>query len=79
MPGRYGRPLCPDHSRLLSSLPQSPWHIYGGEGEPRAVTGQRQCASVVTELYQDAFGGSCSENGTTIMQCERRQRDWQDA
>lgn len=79
MPGRYGRPLFPDHSMLLSSLPHIPWHIYGGEGEQMAVTVQMQFESVVTELYQDAFVGSSIENGTTIMQFDLRKRDWQGA
>jgi hypothetical protein len=44
-----------------------------------AVTVQRQFASVVTALYQDAFVGSSIENGTTIMQFDLRKRDWQGA
>jgi Transposase len=79
MPSRYGRPLFPDHSMLLSSLPHIPWHIYGGEGEQMAVTVQMQFESVVTELYQDAFVGSSIENGTTIIQFDLRKRDWQGA
>jgi hypothetical protein len=42
-----------------------------------AVTVQRQCESVVTELSQDAFVGSSSDNGTTIMQFDLRKRDFQ--
>lgn len=42
-----------------------------------AVTVQMQFASVVTELYQDAFGGSSIENGTTILQFALRKRDLQ--
>jgi Transposase len=42
-----------------------------------AVTVQTQFESVVTELYQDAFVGSSSENGTTIMQFARRKLDFQ--
>lgn len=76
MPGRYGRPLFPDPSRLLSSLPHSSWHIYGGEGKQMAVTVQMQCESVVIALSQDAFVGSSIENGTTMMQFDLRKRDW---
>jgi hypothetical protein len=32
-----------------------------------AVMVQMQFESAVTELYEDAFGGSSSENGTTII------------
>jgi hypothetical protein len=42
-----------------------------------AVTVQMQFASVVTELYQDAFVGSSIENGTTIMQFDLRKLDLQ--
>jgi hypothetical protein len=42
-----------------------------------AVTVQRQFASVVTELYQDAFVGSSIENGTTIIQFALRKLDFQ--
>jgi len=42
-----------------------------------AVTVQRQCESVVTERYQNAFVGSSIENGTTIMQFDRRKLDLQ--
>jgi len=42
-----------------------------------AVTGQRQCESVVTERYQNAFVGSSIENGPTIMQFDRRKLDLQ--
>ena len=42
-----------------------------------AVTVQRQFASVVTELYQDAFVGSSIENGTTIIQFDLRKLDFQ--
>jgi hypothetical protein len=77
MPGRYGRPFVLAHAMLRSSPPRIPWHVYGGEGGQRAVTVQMQCASVVTDLSQDAFGGSSIEHGTTIMQFDLRQRDWQ--
>ena len=40
-----------------------------------AVTGQRQFASVVTALSQDAFVGSSIENGATILACDLRKRD----
>jgi Transposase len=42
-----------------------------------AVMVQMQFESAVTELYEDAFGGSSSENGTTIIQFDLRQRDFQ--
>jgi hypothetical protein len=32
---------------------------------------------VVTEIDEDAFGGSSIENGTTIIQCDRRKLDFQ--
>jgi len=38
-----------------------------------AVTVQRQFASVVTEIYQDAFVGSSIEHGTTVIQCDLRR------
>ena len=41
-----------------------------------AVTVQRQFASAVTELYQDAFVGSSMENGTTIIQLDLRKQDF---
>src|SRR5712691_955968 len=44
-----------------------------------AVTVQMQFTSAVTELYQDAFGGSAMENGTTIIQFDLRQHDFHDA
>ena len=40
-----------------------------------AVTGQRQFASVVTALSQDAFVGSSIENRATILACDLRKRD----
>ena len=42
-----------------------------------AVTVQRQCTSVVTEMSQDAFVGSSIANGATLIQCDLRQRDVQ--
>jgi hypothetical protein len=42
-----------------------------------AVTVQRQFASVVTEMYQDAFIGSSIENGATIITFDRRNLDFQ--
>ena len=42
-----------------------------------AVTVQRQCASAVTEMSQDAFVGSSIENGATIITFDLRQRDLQ--
>src|SRR6266571_4299692 len=42
-----------------------------------AVTVQRQCTSVVTEMSQDAFVGSSIENGATIIQFDLRKRDFQ--
>src|SRR2546426_6984656 len=44
-----------------------------------AVTVQMQFESVVTEIYQDAFVGSSIENGTTIIQFDLRQLDFQRA
>jgi hypothetical protein len=45
-------------------------------GGQMAVTIQRQCASAVTELYEDAFGGSSMENGTTMITFDLRQHDF---
>src|SRR5712692_6918887 len=42
-----------------------------------AVTVQMQFESAVTELYEDAFVGSSIENGTTIIQFDLRQLDFQ--
>jgi hypothetical protein len=42
-----------------------------------AVTVQMQFASVVTEIYEDAFIGSSIENGTTIIQFDLRKLDFQ--
>ena len=42
-----------------------------------AVTVQIQFESVVTEMYQDAFVGSSIENGTTLIQFDLRQLDFQ--
>src|SRR5262245_52499032 len=42
-----------------------------------AVTVQMQFASVITELYQDAFVGSSIENGATIIQFDLRKHDFQ--
>ncbi len=42
-----------------------------------AVTVQRQCESVVTEIYQDAFVGSSIDNGTTISQFGLRKHTLQ--
>src|SRR2546426_6027262 len=42
-----------------------------------AVTVQMQFASVVTEIYEDAFVGSSIENGTTIIQFDLRKLDFQ--
>ena len=41
-----------------------------------AVTVQRQFASVVTEIYQDAFVGSSIENGTTVIQFDLRRHNF---
>lgn len=41
-----------------------------------AVTVPRQFESAVTQMYQDAFVGSSIENGTTIITCDLRQRDF---
>jgi hypothetical protein len=42
-----------------------------------AITVQRQFASAVTEMYQDAFVGSSIENGVTIITFDLRQHDFQ--
>ena len=42
-----------------------------------AVTVQMQCESVVTEISQDAFGGSSIENGTTVIQFDLRRHNFQ--
>jgi hypothetical protein len=42
-----------------------------------AVTVQMQFESAVTEMYQKAFVGSSLENGTTVIQFDLRQRDFQ--
>src|SRR2546425_9981786 len=42
-----------------------------------AVTVQMQFESVVTELYQDAYVGSSIENGTTIIQFDLRNLNFQ--
>ena len=44
-----------------------------------AVTVQRQFESVVTALYAGAFVGASIENGTTILQCDLRKLDLQQA
>jgi hypothetical protein len=41
-----------------------------------AVTVQRQFASVVTELYEDAFVGSSIAKGTTVSQFDLRKLDF---
>jgi len=41
-----------------------------------AVTVQRQVASAVTALYEDALVGSSMENGTTIILLDLRQHDF---
>src|SRR5712691_3173678 len=51
----------------------------GAKGGRRAVTVQMQFESVVTAVYEDAFVGSSIEHGTTIIQCDLRQRDFQRA
>ena len=42
-----------------------------------AVTVQMQFESAVTEMYQKAFVGSSLENGTTVIQFDLRQLDFQ--
>ena len=42
-----------------------------------AVTVQMQFESAVTEMYQKAFVGSSIENGTTVIQFDLRQLDFQ--
>jgi hypothetical protein len=44
-----------------------------------AVTVQKQCESVVTEMYEDAFVGSSIENGTTMIPVDLRQLDFHGA
>jgi hypothetical protein len=44
-----------------------------------AITVQMPFESAVTELYEDAFIGSSIANGTTIIQCDRRKHDFQQA
>jgi hypothetical protein len=75
--GREVRPCGHDHTVPLSSPQRIEWHVCGSEGGEMAVTVQRQFASVVTELYQDAFVGSSIENGTTIIQFDLRKLDFQ--
>jgi hypothetical protein len=41
-----------------------------------AVTVQMQFASVVTEISQDAFGGSSIEPGTTVIQFDLRRHNF---
>jgi hypothetical protein len=57
-------------------------HVSSGQsvvaqGGRMAVTVQMQFTSVVTEMYQDAFGGSSIENGTTMIQFDLGKRDLQ--
>src|SRR6266568_5060363 len=42
-----------------------------------AITVQRQLTSAVTEIYQDVCVGSSLENGTTVIQFDLRQHDFQ--
>src|SRR6266699_952545 len=49
------------------------------KGGHMAVTVQMQFTSAVTERYQDACVGSAMENGTTILQFDLRQLDFQRA
>ena len=44
-----------------------------------AVPVQRQFESAVTEMYPDAFVGSAMENGTTMITCDLRKHDFQQA
>src|SRR5256886_1725666 len=53
--------------------------LWWQRGEQMAVTVQMQFVSAVTERYQDAFVGSAIENGTTIIQFDLRQLDFQRA
>jgi len=48
-------------------------------GGRMAVTVQRQFASVVTEMSQDAFVGSSIENGATMTPFDLRKLDFQRA
>ena len=65
-----------DHTVLLSYPPWIQWQVCGGKGAQMAVTVQMQFASAVTEMYQDAFVGSCMENGTTIIKFDLRKHDF---
>jgi hypothetical protein len=51
----------------------------GAQGEGGLSPCRVQFASVVTALSEDAFDGSCLENGTTIIQCDLRTLDVQRA
>jgi hypothetical protein len=51
----------------------------GVKGGRMAVTVQMQFESVVTAVYEDAFVGSSIANGTTLIQFDLRQLDFQRA
>ncbi len=52
--------------------------VWGSEGDQMAVTVQIQFASVVTEMYQEAFVGSSLENGVTSITFDLRKLDFQE-
>src|SRR5499427_3402078 len=75
--GRYVRSLVSHRTVPLSSPSRIPGQAYGGAGGQMAITVQMQFTSAVTEIYQDAFVGSSIENGTTVIQFDLRQHDFQ--
>src|SRR5918999_3550458 len=74
---RLLRPLVAEKPMTLSSGQSIEWSIRGGEGDEMAVTVQTQFESVVTEMYEEAFGGSSIENGTTLITFDLRNLDFQ--
>src|SRR6266436_3932452 len=75
--GSDGRSLVSHRTVPLSSPSCIPWQLYGGEGGEMAITVQMQFTSAVTEIYQDAFVGSSIANGTTVIQFDLSQHDFQ--
>ena len=69
--------LVAEKPLTLSSGPPMEWSTRGGEGDEMAVTVQSQFESVVTEMYEEAFGGSSIENGTTVITFDLRNLDFQ--
>jgi hypothetical protein len=61
---------------LLTTSPLAKlWQGCGGEGGRMAGTVQMPCESAVTEMDQNTFVGSSSENGTTMLQFDLRKLD----